>query len=110
MNKIKIIIKREYLTRVSKKSFLVMTILGPILMSLLIFTPFFLSNIEEDRLNIMVVDQTLSVNENDSVYLFKNQFKTSDKIKFEYFDNIETAQSILKACASALRNPLRNHS
>lgn len=96
MNKIKIIIKREYLTRVSKKSFLVMTILGPILMSLLIFTPFFLSNIEEDRLNIMVVDQTLSVNENDSVYLFKNQFKTSDKIKFEYFDNIETAQSILK--------------
>ena len=56
MNKIKIIIKREYLTRVSKKSFLVMTILGPILMSLLIFTPFFLSNIEEDRLNIMVVD------------------------------------------------------
>ena len=75
MNKIKIIIKREYLTRVSKKSFLVMTILGPILMSLLIFTPFFLSTIEEDRLNIMVVDQTLNVSQNDSVYLFKNQFK-----------------------------------
>ena len=84
MNKIKIIIKREYLTRVSKKSFLVMTILGPILMSLLIFTPFFLSNIEEERLNIMVVDQTLSVNENEF-----------DKTKFKRFDsNLDDAFKI----------------
>jgi ABC-2 type transport system permease protein len=96
MNKIKIIIKREYLNRVSKKSFLVMTILGPILMSLLIFLPFILSNIEEERLNILVVDQTLSVSQNDSVYLFRNNFKSSDKIKFEYLDDIQAAQSILK--------------
>lgn len=96
MNKIKIIIKREYLNKVSKKSFLVMTILGPILMSLLIFTPFFISNIDEKRLNIMVVDQTLNVSENDSTYLFKNQFTSSDRIKFEYLDDIEAAQETLK--------------
>ena len=36
MNKIGLIIKREYLTRVRKRSFLIMTFLGPILMSGLI--------------------------------------------------------------------------
>lgn len=96
MNKIKIIIKREYLNRISKKSFLVLTILGPILMCVLIFTPFFLSNLEEERLNVIVVDQTLSVSENDSTYIFRNQFKSTDKIKFDYLDNIEVAQNILK--------------
>ena len=96
MNKIKIIIKREYLNRISKKSFLVLTILGPILMCALIFTPFFLSNLEEERLNVIVVDQTLDVNESDSTYIFRNQFKSTDKIKFDYLDNIEVAQNILK--------------
>ncbi|MBO7277563.1 MAG: ABC transporter permease [Bacteroidales bacterium] len=96
MNKIKIIIKREYLTRVNKKSFLVMTFLGPILICLLMFTPIFLENIETERLNILVVDQTLNVSDNDSTYLFKNQFKSSDKIKFDYLDDIVAAQSILK--------------
>lgn len=96
MNKIKIIIKREYLNRISKKSFLVLTILGPILMCALIFTPFFLSNLEEERLNVIVVDQTLSINESDSTYIFRNQFKNTDKIKFDYLDNIEVAQNILK--------------
>ena len=84
MNKIKIIIKREYLNRISKKSFLVLTILGPILMCALIFTPFFLSNLEEERLNVIVVDQTLDVSESDSTYIFRNQFKSTDKIKFDY--------------------------
>lgn len=96
MNKIKIIIKREYLNRISKKSFLVLTILGPILMCALIFTPFFISNLEEERLNVIVVDQTLDVSESDSTYIFRNQFKSTDKIKFDYLDNIEVAQSILK--------------
>ena len=96
MNKIKIIIKREYLNRINKKSFLVLTILGPILMCVLIFTPFFLSNLEEERLNVIVVDQTLSISESDSTYIFRNQFKNTDKVKFDYLDNIEVAQNILK--------------
>lgn len=96
MNKIKIIIKREYLNRINKKSFLVLTILGPILMCVLIFTPFFLSNLEEERLNVIVVDQTLNVSESDSTYIFRNQFKNTDKVKFDYLDNIEVAQNILK--------------
>ena len=32
MNKISVIIKREYITRVRKKSFIIMTLLAPLLM------------------------------------------------------------------------------
>ena len=39
MNKIKLIIVREYVTRVKKRSFIIMTILAPILMAVLIITP-----------------------------------------------------------------------
>ena len=43
MNKIWLIIKREYLVRVRKRSFIVMTILGPILMASLIILPTYLT-------------------------------------------------------------------
>jgi len=39
MNKISVIIQREYLTRVRKKSFIIMTILAPLLMAALILVP-----------------------------------------------------------------------
>ena len=43
MRKIWLIIKREYLVRVRKKSFIVMTILGPLLMAAVIILPTFLA-------------------------------------------------------------------
>ena len=43
MNKIFLIIKREYLVRVKKKSFIIMTILAPLLMAALIVAPVFLA-------------------------------------------------------------------
>ena len=39
MNKISVIIKREYITRVRKKSFIIMTILAPILMAAIVILP-----------------------------------------------------------------------
>ena len=39
MNKIGLIIKREYLRRVSKKSFLLLTFLTPFLFAALVFVP-----------------------------------------------------------------------
>ena len=48
MLKILLIIKREYLVRVRKKSFLIMTILGPILMASLLIIPIYLSNKGDD--------------------------------------------------------------
>ena len=39
MNKISVIIKREYVTRVRKKSFIIMTILAPLLMAAIFIVP-----------------------------------------------------------------------
>ena len=45
MSKISLIIEREYLTRVQKKSFILMTILSQIVMVALIFTPIWLAQL-----------------------------------------------------------------
>ena len=59
MNKIKLIIAREYLTRVKKKSFIIMTILAPILMAALIITPAIITAKTMDakkKMNLLVID------------------------------------------------------
>lgn len=59
MNKIGLIIKREYLRRVSKKSFLLLTFLLPFLFVAMVFVPLWLSTIKGDDVrNIAVVDNT----------------------------------------------------
>ncbi|HBS87297.1 MAG: hypothetical protein A2W91_03685 [Bacteroidetes bacterium GWF2_38_335] len=59
MNKIFLIIKREYLTRVRKKSFLIMTFIGPILMAGLLIIPMWLEKIsKEEPKTIAVIDET----------------------------------------------------
>jgi ABC-2 type transport system permease protein len=58
MNTIKLIIAREYLSRVRKKSFLLMTLLGPILISALFVVPILLNEVEEDNKRILIVDNT----------------------------------------------------
>ncbi len=59
MNKTWLIIKREYLTRVVKKSFIIITILGPIVMAALIVAPAYLSSLQEHKVRtIAVIDQT----------------------------------------------------
>lgn len=57
MNKIFLVIQREYLTRVKKKSFIIMTILGPLLMGGLITGAVWLSLATEDHNNLLVVDE-----------------------------------------------------
>lgn len=75
MNKVKLIIAREYLTRVKKLSFVVMTILGPLLMAALIIVPFYVANKSQKTVRIMVVD------END---FFINAFTDTRKNIFSY--------------------------
>lgn len=58
MNKIFLIIQREYLTKVRKKSFIVMTILGPILMASLFILPVYLASRHDDNQLISVLDET----------------------------------------------------
>ena len=96
MNKIKIIIKREYLTRVRKKSFIVMTILGPILICALWLVPFLLQHTGETRAEIMVVDRTAEQLNDKKLSLFDNKFTSNDKVHFSYLEDINTAQKLLK--------------
>ena len=56
MNKVILIIKREYLSRVKKRSFIVMTLLGPILFAGLMIAAVFVTQADSVKHKIMVVD------------------------------------------------------
>ena len=59
MSKTALIIKREYLNRVSKKSFLILTFLTPLLFAAMVFVPLGLSSIKGDEVrNVVVLDRT----------------------------------------------------
>lgn len=59
MNKTGLIIKREYLRRVSKKSFLLLTFLAPFLFAAMVFVPLWLSTFKADEVrNVAVIDAT----------------------------------------------------
>ncbi len=73
MNKVGLIIKREYLTRVKKRSFVIMTILGPLLMAGLFIVPFYFAQLEGETKVIGVLDHS---------GLFFNKFRDTDNIKF----------------------------
>lgn len=75
MNKILLIIKREYLTRVKKKSFLIMTLLGPILIAGFLSLAIYLGMSDSSIQNVVVVDQAK---------LVTKSFKNSDHVKFFY--------------------------
>lgn len=59
MNKLLIIIRREFLTRVQKKSFILLTLLMPFIFAALIFVPLALAGIKDDSgKQVAVVDKT----------------------------------------------------
>ena len=97
MNKIWIIIKREYLTRVRKKSFFVMTILGPVLMLLITVLPILLQETTHSNYHIVVVDETQKVLiDNDTISFFEGKYKNNETLTFSYSKDINAAQKLLK--------------
>ena len=59
MSKIGLVIAQEYKNRVAKKSFLVLTLLMPLLFVALIFTPIWLATLKDGEMKLVaVVDQT----------------------------------------------------
>ena len=82
MNKISVIIKREYVTRVRKKSFIIMTILAPILMAAIFILPtVFMMNQEGEHKKIAVIE--------DNSDLFKGVIKNTKETEFVYLDNVK---------------------
>lgn len=62
MSKTWLIIKREFGTRVRKRTFIIMTILGPILSSALFILPAYLATLPEDNRVITVLDEPALLN------------------------------------------------
>lgn len=90
MNKLGIIIKREYLTRVKKKSFLIITFLGPIFFVALMIAPTLLA-INADKIEskkaIAVLDET---------GWFYQKFASTETNTFIYHDEEEDLDSLKK--------------
>jgi ABC-2 type transport system permease protein len=88
MKKIWLIIQREYLTRVKKRSFIVMTILGPLLMAGIMIVPIWLATSANETKTVGVIDQT---------GIFFEKFKNTDDIRFHYMvSDIASAKSEFK--------------
>ena len=77
MNKTLLIIKREFLVRVKKKSFIIMTLLAPILMASLIIVPVLISETDQQKRLIGLYE----INTN-----FSEEIKDSENIHFTLFD------------------------
>jgi ABC-2 type transport system permease protein len=85
MNKISVIIKREYVTRVRKKSFIIMTILAPLLMAAIVILPTVLMmNQDGDLKKIAVIE--------DKSDLFKGVVKNTKDAEFVYLENTKVEE------------------
>ncbi len=86
-SKIFLIIRREYLTRVKKKSFIIMTILGPVLFASIVLVPMLLMNIGSDKETVAIVDES---------GIFADNLENSEKLIYTHVENIDTAKNQLK--------------
>lgn len=70
-----VIIEREYLTRVKQKTFLIMSLLGPLLMSAIMIVPIVLAINAKEEKKILVVDES---------FLFEGTLKNTQNLQFEF--------------------------
>jgi len=81
MNKIGLIIRREYFTRVKKRSFIIMTFLGPLLIAAVYIIPILLAlHADNEKRTIAVVDQS---------HWFERQFVSTENQTFIRLDDID---------------------
>ncbi len=81
MDKVWLIISREYSTRVRKKSFLIMTLLGPLLFVGFMAAAFFLTQSDERSYQVVLTDAEGLFGK----VLFMEEFENSDYVKFNFY-------------------------
>ncbi|MDR1553724.1 MAG: ABC transporter permease [Prevotellaceae bacterium] len=85
MKKILLVVKREFITRVKKKSFIIMTVLTPILFACLAIVPTLIAQIKSDKEKVIAVldDSGLVAGElkNAGTIKFVNEIKPIDSLK-----------------------------
>ncbi|MCK5824726.1 MAG: ABC transporter permease [Ichthyobacteriaceae bacterium] len=91
MNTIALIIKREYLTKVRRRAFIVMTFLGPLLFVAVLGIIAFLANVNKEEKTVAIYDETS---------LFINTFTNTEDIKYVYLPT----DGLTKAIKTAEKN------
>jgi len=84
-SKLGLIIKREYLAKVRNRSFIVMTILSPLLMVGMIVLIAYLAKVNDDETRVVTV-----LNESS---FFQNDFNPSKSISYVHLDNLSLEQA-----------------
>jgi len=82
MNKILLIVSREYFTKVKKKAFWIMAFLGPVFFALTMIVPLWLGMQKEEKKTIQVVDHS---------GLIQNKLLASPSLNFVSSDQTNTA-------------------
>ena len=90
MNHLSLIIKREYLTKIKNKSFIIMTFLSPLIMIALISVVAYLSQLNNDK------KRTISIL--DESGLFSETFKNTGNTTYNYISNstVREAKAFVK--------------
>lgn len=90
MNHLSLIIKREYLTKVKNKAFLIMTVLSPLILIALIAVVAYLSQLNNDK------ERTISIL--DESGLVKDVFKNTEKTTYHVLHNmtLSNAKALVK--------------
>jgi len=77
MSKISLIIKREYLSRVKKRSFIIMSLVGPMLFVVIFFAKYMLALLPEEVQNVQIIDEA---------NFFRGKIENSKNLQFYYDD------------------------
>jgi ABC-2 type transport system permease protein len=83
-----VVLQREYLTRVKKKSFIITTLLMPLLMVVLMFAPALLMNVGKDAKTFAVVDET---------GLYSNAFASDSRNSYVFMQDTSVARDSLRS-------------
>ncbi len=105
MSKIFIIIQREFLTRIQKKSFILLTILMPFIIAAVAVAPFLLASIKDDTQHtVMLVDKTLKYaplfEDNESYH-----FVTAPEVLPEFREEDANVKAVILISEDLVENP-----
>ena len=106
MNNFRLVIEREFTTRIRKKAFWVMTFLMPLLMLFIGFVPTWISSIKEDKQQVAILDHTHRYERlfhNSEGYSFVTTAQPLDSLRAEASEEEITA--ILEIRGDLLQDP-----
>ncbi|MDR1814392.1 MAG: ABC transporter permease [Tannerella sp.] len=110
MNKTGIVVRREYLRRVNKKSFIIMTLLTPLLFAALVFVPLWLSMMKSSEVyEVAIADRTGKYaslfEDTDNFRFVKVESASSDAIRASDAAKKHDSFALLEITGDLLQNP-----